>query len=103
MNIFNPLLLVLSMVLFHLLPKKVVKGIIVVNLCNDIFFVSQVLCLHLKRFKFQAFHRSKVDTYVQFPMRGLDMSPYSIQSQVRAGKTLVLLEDKERGANVGNI
>ena len=31
------------------------------------------------------------------------MSPYSIQSQVRAGKTLVLLEDKERGANVGNI
>ena len=44
---------------------------------------AQVLCLHLKRFKFQAFHRSKVDTYVQFPVRGLDMSPYCMKDQVK--------------------
>ena len=46
-------------------------------------FVFKVLCLHLKRFKFQAFHRSKVDTYVQFPVRGLDMGPYCMQDQVK--------------------
>ncbi|KAK2548714.1 Ubiquitin carboxyl-terminal hydrolase 3 [Acropora cervicornis] len=41
------------------------------------------------RFKFQAFHRSKVDTYVQFPVRGLDMSPYCMKDQEESPKAFL--------------
>ena len=43
----------------------------------------QVLCLHLKRFRFTSFLRSKVDVYVEFPLKGLDISPYVNQVQCR--------------------
>lgn len=39
----------------------------------------QVLCLHLKRFHWTAFLRNKVDTYVEFPLKGLDMNGYLLE------------------------
>ncbi|XP_046858859.1 ubiquitin carboxyl-terminal hydrolase 3-like [Xenia sp. Carnegie-2017] len=42
--------------------------------------LPNVLCLHLKRFKFVSFHRSKIDTTVEFPLQDLDMNDYVIPS-----------------------
>ena len=50
-------------------------------------FSFQVLCLHLKRFKFVSFHRSKIDTTVEFPLENLDMSDYVLPSVVRTIRT----------------
>ena len=46
------------------------------KLLNNMVIALQVLCLHLKRFRFTSFLRSKVDVYVEFPLKGLDISPY---------------------------
>ncbi|KAL3061506.1 hypothetical protein OYC64_009636 [Pagothenia borchgrevinki] len=41
--------------------------------------LPKVLCLHLKRFHWTAFLRNKVDTYVEFPLKGLDMRGYLLE------------------------
>lgn len=42
---------------------------------NTVSF-TQVLCLHLKRFRWNNFFRTKVDINIQFPVTALDMSQY---------------------------
>uniref|UniRef100_A0A8D3AY22 Ubiquitin carboxyl-terminal hydrolase n=1 Tax=Scophthalmus maximus TaxID=52904 RepID=A0A8D3AY22_SCOMX len=43
--------------------------------------LPKVLCLHLKRFHWTAFLRNKVDTYVEFPLTGLDMRGYLLEPE----------------------
>ncbi|XP_031420691.1 ubiquitin carboxyl-terminal hydrolase 3 isoform X2 [Clupea harengus] len=43
--------------------------------------LPKVLCLHLKRFHWTAYLRNKVDTYVEFPMRGLGMRNYLLEPE----------------------
>ncbi|XP_065060551.1 ubiquitin carboxyl-terminal hydrolase 3-like [Rhopilema esculentum] len=45
--------------------------------------LSNVLCLHLKRFRYSQFGRSKVDTYVKFPLQDLNMNPYALRQSQR--------------------
>uniref|UniRef100_A0A7N6AEL5 Ubiquitin carboxyl-terminal hydrolase n=1 Tax=Anabas testudineus TaxID=64144 RepID=A0A7N6AEL5_ANATE len=43
--------------------------------------LPKVLCLHLKRFHWTAFLRNKVDTYVEFPLKGLDMRGFLLEPE----------------------
>lgn len=43
--------------------------------------LPKVLCLHLKRFHWTAYLRNKVDTYVEFPLRGMDMRGYLLEPE----------------------
>ena len=42
----------------------------------DIWSLPEVLIIHLKRFSFSRSWRDKIDTLVEFPVEGLDMSSY---------------------------
>ncbi|KAI9009111.1 hypothetical protein DFJ74DRAFT_686848 [Hyaloraphidium curvatum] len=39
--------------------------------------LPEILCLHVKRFRYSRSSRAKIDTYVQFPLVGLDMAPFT--------------------------
>lgn len=74
-SIFNFALYAIIQFIFCIyLQRKIFQG----NFCH-----LKVLCLHLKRFRYSQFGRSKVDTYVKFPLQDLNMNQFLLrQSQV---------------------
>lgn len=50
----------------------------------DLWTLPEVLVVHLKRFAAGRLTRDKLDSLVQFPLTGLDLSPYVLRRQVRA-------------------
>ena len=49
----------------------------------------QVLILHLKRFSQGKYRRKKLECTVDFPLEGLDMTPYFVESSPhRTGNNL---------------
>ena len=46
------------------------------HMCEIIRIHFQVLCIHLKRFRFDAFFSTKISRTINFPLTGLNMTPY---------------------------
>lgn len=42
--------------------------------------LPNVLCLHIKRFRWQSFFRVKLETFVEFPLEGLNMHKYILDN-----------------------
>ena len=51
----------------------------------DLWTLPEVLVVHLKRFAAGRLTRDKLDSLVQFPLAGLDLSPYVLRRQVCHG------------------
>ncbi|CAG0901388.1 unnamed protein product [Darwinula stevensoni] len=47
----------------------------------DLWSLPQILVIHLKRFSYNRYYRDKLDTLVEFPINGLDMSHYVIDPE----------------------
>ena len=47
----------------------------------SIVSLPEVMCIHLKRFRHDVMHSSKISTYVTFPVCGLDVAPYVKQGR----------------------
>lgn len=58
----------------------------------SIWSLPEILVIHLKRFSYEAgqymVHREKVSSLVHFPLRGLDMAPYTLGPEKDSGNTI---------------
>lgn len=54
----------------------------------DIWSLPKVLIIHLKRFSFSRSWRDKIDTMVEFPVEGLDMTNYVLNPKQKEQKRL---------------
>lgn len=59
----------------------------------DLWHLPDVLVVHLKRFSYSRYSRDKLDTNIQFPVQGLDLSDY-IPSPCSSSKKLKLSDDE---------
>lgn len=50
----------------------------------DLWRVPDILIIHLKRFTYDTYRRDKIDSYVDFPLENLDLSPFMVNEADRA-------------------
>lgn len=50
--------------------------------------LPEVLCVHLKRFRFDTFHPSKIGRHISYPLEGLDLGPY-LKEEVLEGDSVL--------------
>ena len=50
----------------------------------DVFKLPNILIIHLKRFVYDSYRRDKIDSYVDFPLEGLDLAPFTVGQQAGA-------------------
>ncbi|OTF77127.1 hypothetical protein BLA29_008329, partial [Euroglyphus maynei] len=55
--------------------------------------LPNVLCLHLKRFKWNDCFRSKLDVHIGFPIKDLDMSPFILSNIVSISMISIIIRD----------
>lgn len=55
--------------------------------------LPNVLCLHIKRFRWNNFFRTKIDLRIQFPIKSLDMSQYVLNNKTRSSTSVSSLYD----------
>ncbi|KAL5482206.1 hypothetical protein EMCRGX_G022501 [Ephydatia muelleri] len=64
--------------------------------------IPRVLCLHLKRFRYTTFVRTKLNTQVDFPLCGLDIGPYTVTGGKTAYDLTSLVVHHGSGAGSGH-
>jgi len=50
----------------------------------DLWRLPEILVVHLKRFSYSRYMKNKLDTFVNFPVRNLDLSKYVKQNAAAA-------------------
>lgn len=45
--------------------------------------LPNVICIHLKRFRYNHYNYTKVNTFVRFPIKDLDMNPYLLENPLQ--------------------
>ena len=54
----------------------------------DLFKLPDILIISLKRFVYDAYRRDKIDTYVDFPLENLDLTPFMLDANGNNGNNL---------------
>lgn len=54
---------------------------------SRVYSLPEVLCIHLKRFRHELYHSSKINTYISFPIRDLDLSLFLSKDSIQAKST----------------
>lgn len=49
--------------------------------------LPNVLCLHIKRFRWNNFFRTKIDQRIKFPIKSLDMSQYLLNNMMETRRS----------------
>jgi ubiquitin C-terminal hydrolase len=68
----------------------------------DLWKVPQILVIHLKRFQYSRFSRDKLNTLVEFPLEGLDLSEIVLSKQEKPVYDLFAVSHHSGGLGGGH-
>eukprot|EP00466_Bigelowiella_natans_P017249 jgi/Bigna1/55867/estExt_Genewise1Plus.C_730077 len=67
----------------------------------DLWRLPNILIIQLKRFQYTRHYRSKIETYVEYPLEGLDMSPWTRCEAQKKDSTYDLFAVSCHGGGLG--